>query len=122
MKFLSKLASVAQKVGQVIGIFGPMIQMTVPSSGAVVGKIIDTSEKLTAVIVSAELSGQALGLPGPDKLKLAAPNIAQVILGSAAIAGRKIANPVLFTQGATKIGDGWADILNSLHEDEATKP
>ena len=122
MKFLGRLAQIAQKVVQVVGLFGPTIQQVLPQSGAVVGKVIDTSEKFSAVIASAELSGQALALPGPDKLKMAAPNIAQVILGSAAIAGRKIHDPGLFTQGATKIADGWADCLNSLHEDEAEKP
>lgn len=121
MKFLSKVWQISQKVGQVIGLFAPAVQVLAPQSGAIVGKILDTSEKFTSVIQQVELAGQALGVAGPDKLKMAAPNIAQVVLGSAAIAGRKIHDEALFTQGCTKVADGWCDVLNSLHEDEAGK-
>lgn len=121
MKFLTKVWQVSQKVGQLVGLFAQPIQQVSPAAGVIVGRVLDTSEKFTSIIKQVEISGQALSVPGPSKLLMAAPNIEQAILESAAIAGRKIANPTLFKQGATKIADGWADVLNSLHEDEAEK-
>jgi hypothetical protein len=44
---------------------------------------------------------------------MAAPLIAQAILQSSLMAGHTLADPVLFKQGATKIADGLADVLNA---------
>jgi len=123
MKFLSKLAQVALKVGQVVGIFGPVFSSVVPSSGAIVGRILDVSTKFNEIIMQVELGSAALTSPldGADKLRMAIPAFSEAILSSAAIAGKKIGNPTLYRQGVEKVASGWADILNSLHEDEVAK-
>lgn len=117
MKFLSKLAEIFAKGLQLVGVFTPIIDKVDPSLGQ---KIETVSADLTDamnVIVDVEHIGTALQLKGPDKLKAAAPLVADVILKSAALANHKVANPDLFNQGATKVADGLADIVNSLHPD-----
>lgn len=123
MKFLSKLAQVALKVGQVVGIFGPVFTQVVPGSGSVVGRILDVSTKFNEIIMHVELGSAALTSPlaGAEKLRMAIPAFSEAILSSAAIAGKKIGNPTLYREGVEKVASGWADILNSLHEDEAAK-
>lgn len=123
MKFLSKLAQVGLKIGQVIGIFGPAVGAVVPGSTGVVTRIADTTTLFNQIIMQVELGAAALTakLSGADKLKMAIPSFGDAIASSAAIAGKKIANPTLYQQGVTKVADGWADILNSLHEEEVAK-
>lgn len=123
MKFLSKLAQVALKVGQVVGIFGPLVSSVVPSSSVIVSRIFDVSTKFNEIVMQVELGASALTTPlaGAEKLKLAIPAFSEVILSSAALAGKKIANPTLYRAGVEKVASGWADILNSLHEDEVGK-
>lgn len=118
MKFLTKFGQVALRViGIVTGIL-PMVGAAIPGTrdDLVIGRVLDTSQQIGSVIGQVELFGQALGLKGADKLKGAAPALAQVILQSAALAGHKVKNEELFRQGVLKVGDGWADIYNSLDD------
>lgn len=122
MKFLTKFAQVAGRIAQAIGIFGPLAQTYTNDRGdRIIQTMQDSSLTFSKVILDVELSGQALQLPGPQKLIAAAPNMANAVLGSAAFVGKKIANPELFRQGATKIADGWADCTNALDADEVEK-
>lgn len=84
------------------------------SSSAVVAKVESEIAQLGDVIVNVEAMGQALSIAGPDKLKAAAPLVAQIILKSSIMVGHSIDNQQLFTQGSAKLADGMADILNSL--------
>ncbi len=71
---------------------------------------------MAGIIQQIEIIGQKMQTPGAQKLQMAAPLVAQVILQSSVLANHKIANSDLFQQGCTKVADGWADILNSLNE------
>lgn len=113
MTFLKKLAGVLLKAGEVAAGIGPWLP---PGYQPVAQTVTTDLHQIQNVIVQAEVMGQALQLPGPDKLKAAAPSVAQIILQSSVLAGRKIANPELFQRGSTKVADGMADILNSLDE------
>jgi hypothetical protein len=118
MKFLSKLAEYFAKGLQIVAAFAGVTAKILP--GAVSTEIQVVSQDLQQVgqvIVDTEQVGLALSLKGPDKLKAAAPRVADILLRSAMLANHKIANPTLFTQGATKIADGMADVINSLHPD-----
>jgi hypothetical protein len=114
-----------KKAGQVIaGMAGilPLFQPAAAMNPKIAGMLSTTEAELTKignVILQTEAFGNTLSLKGPDKLKAAAPQVAQLVMASSLIAGKKIANQALFHLGSTKIGDGMADILNSLHEDEA---
>lgn len=115
MKFLTRLGQIALKFVVGIDTFGPIIKGFTPDHvDRVIDRVSDYSTQAAAVIAQAEIMGQALQLAGQDKLKAAAPAMAQVILQSDAMIGRKIKNPALFEQGVLKVTDGWADLLNSL--------
>lgn len=117
MTFLKKLGVILLKATEIVTGFGPLISTMVPNSGAVIREIQSDLAAIANVIVNVEAVGQVLGTPGADKLKAATPLVAQAILQSSLVAHRKIDNPALFQQGAQKMADGMADILNSLKDD-----
>lgn len=121
MKFLSKLAEYFAKGLQIVAVFAGVSAKILPGSVNTEIQVVSQDLKeIGQVILDAEEVGVALSLKGPDKLKAAAPKVADILLESAMLANHKIANPALFTQGATKIADGMADVINSLHTDGIT--
>jgi hypothetical protein len=118
MKFLSKLAEYFAKGLQIISIFAGVTAKVLPGPIATEVQVVSQDlDQVGQVILDSEQIAVALGLKGPDKLKAAAPRVADILLRSAMLANHKIANSTLFTQGATKIADGMADVINSLHPD-----
>lgn len=121
MSFLKKLGQIALKVVIGLDTFGPIAKQFTPDN---VDRAIDAagdySRRAASVIAQAEIMGQALQLAGSDKLKAAAPAMAQVILQSDAMIGKKIKDAAKFEAGVLQITAGWADILNSL--DDSTLP
>jgi hypothetical protein len=119
MSFLKKLGSIILKVSEIVIGFGPAAAMLIP--GTKDDKIIQTISvdlaQIAQIIAQVEVFGQALSLPGAQKLQAAAPAVAQVVLQSSIMVNHKIANPALFQTGCTKVADGMADILNSLKAD-----
>lgn len=111
------IAKGIQIAGQVSGIL-PQLQQIIPAippqTGVVVQQIQGSLEQVAGIIVTVEAIGESAGLKGPDKLKAAAPLVAQAIQQSSLLAGKTIADPVLFAQGCSKIADGMVDVLNSL--------
>lgn len=116
MTFLKRFGMLLLKATQVVTGIAPVYQND-PHASSVIQEIQTDLGSISAVIGSIEAVGQALNLPGPEKLKAAAPQVAQVILRSALLAKHKIKDETLFAQGSTKIADGMADILNSLDAD-----
>ena len=121
--FLSKLGKVMQIAGKVVGVymgFAPGLAMLTPTKkdDEFVGKTIEPLQQVAAIIVQVEAMAQTLDvpLPGTDKLKMATPIVAQIILQSGVLAGKKIANPELFKQGCASVASGMADVLNSIKE------
>jgi hypothetical protein len=92
-----------------------------PKAGGVVQTISKDLSQIGDAVIQAEAIGQALNLPGAQKLIGATGPVSQIILDSALVAGKPIAQPDLFKRGSTKVADGMADILNSLHPDAATQ-
>lgn len=115
MTFLKRIGRIIQTGAELFLGFAPLLTASMPqASGAVQVVSRDLSELLT-IIAQAEAAGASLGLAGPDKLRIAAPQLLQVLLSSAVLAGKPIQNPSLALQGATKVGDGLADLLNAVH-------
>lgn len=112
MTWLSKVGSILLKVTQIVTGIAPFIPAAQQGTYQIVSRDL---EQISAIITQAELFGQALSLPGAQKLTAATPAVAQVILQSSILANNKISNEVLFKQGCQKIADGMADVLNSLH-------
>jgi hypothetical protein len=117
MKFLSKLATYFAQGLRILGVFEPLIQTELPQSAGVVKTVSADLTDIGNVVVDVEQVGVALALKGPDKLKAAAPLVADIILKSSMLANHKVANPDLFNQGCTEIASGMADVINSLHPD-----
>jgi hypothetical protein len=118
--FLSALAKFGQIVANFAGIaagLGPIFKGALPGQAGTIDKVESEISLIAGQIQTVESIGQALSIKGPDKLKAAAPLVAQVILQSALMAGHEY-DPVLFTQGSTKIADGFADVLNSIKADK----
>jgi hypothetical protein len=121
MKFLTKLGQILVKATQIVTGFGPLVQQFVPVAGNAVAEVTSDLDLLAQIISNVEAVGQVTGLTGPDKLKAATPLVAQAILASSMLAKHKIADASLFNQGAQKIADGMADVLNSLKDDISTE-
>lgn len=121
MTFLKKLGSVLSKgIAVATGIWplvqgffgsGTKVQTTVPV-------VINDLTQIAGIVIQVEAIITAPG-SGVDKLRAAAPLVANVVRTSELISGKKIANDTLFIQGCTKLTDGVADILNSLNSDAA---
>lgn len=120
MKFLSVLSKAFQIGLQIFTGFQTQITAAVPGTTNVVQTISQDLTEIAGVIVDVEQMSIALALKGPDKLKAAAPLVADIILKSTLLANHKVADAVLFQQGASKIADGMADCINSLHTNGAT--
>lgn len=128
MSFLSKFGEIVHKVEGVLesvspvaGLVGATVKALIPGNKE--DKVVDyiTNDGIAAasnVVKNVEAFGQALSLPGADKLKAAAGPMAQVLLQSSVFAGKKIKDPELFKQGATKIADGMADCWNAVDDSE----
>ena len=116
MSFLSKFGKAVLKGVSLVTGIAPIVSQAVPGSSQTIQTVSQDLAQVADVITTVEVIGQQLGKPGTEKLNIAAPLVADVILKSSLLANQKIANPDLFTQGSKKIADGMADILNSLHE------
>lgn len=114
MKFLTKLGMIIAKVTAVATGISPLF----PQYDKVTGKVVDTLNGIAAIVMNVEVFGQVLGTAGPDKLKAATPLVAQIILQSDMMTGKKINDQVLFAQGVEKVTAGIADILNSIKDSE----
>lgn len=117
MKFLKKLGQIILKGTKLVLGLGATGVVSAGTATVVVDKL----REIRDVIINVEVFGQALGLVGSSKLTAAGPAVAQVILSSAILADRKIDDAELFAQGATKIADGMACVLNSLKDDIKTE-
>lgn len=127
VKFLSKLGQVVLKGAQIaepviaqlqpyFGLIVPAITRLTPTpkDDAAAPLIISDLNEAAKIVTATELAGQAIGATGDQKLQMAAPQIAQLLLSSLQLAGHKVVNQTLFMQGATQITGGLADVLNSL--------
>ena len=116
MKFLTKLGQILLKGIEIYAGFAPIAQASFPGIAGPIATVSNDLSQIANIIVQVEAMGQALQLPGVNKLIAAVPSVEQIILQSTLLVNHKIANPELFKAGATKIADGMADVLNSLHD------
>lgn len=112
MAFLKKLGVVLGRATQILTGVAPFF----PQYNKETAIAMNSLNQIAGIVVTVEAVGQALNLPGADKLKGATPLIAQLILQSDLMVGKKIDNHALFMQGCMKLGDGMADILNSMDD------
>src|SRR6188474_1786323 len=96
--------------------FAPMANVLFPGHSQQLQIVSADLAQIADIVVNTELLGAALGLPGTDKLKAAAPAVAQIILKSSILVHHEIEDQALFATGSQKVADGMADILNSLKD------
>jgi len=120
MSFLSKIGKILGVIGAVAGsLVGlPSLQALLsPKAQAVETKVVSELGAIGSLVSIIEGAFAALGKQngtGADKLKAIVPQVAQIIQASELVAGKKLANEALFTQGVTAITSGVADVLNSV--------
>ena len=119
MTFLSKFAGILLKGIAIATGLMPLVAQSFPGAGGVVTVVENNLARIVQIVVEIEMIGQLKGLPGAEKAKAAGPLVAQIILQSSLMSGKKIANAELFNQGCVNIAGGMADVLNSLHPDAA---
>lgn len=116
MKFLTRLGMILNQGLQIAGVVAPAVKVLFPGQADKVEVISQDLAQVAEVIVQVEAFGQALSLPGPQKLQASVGPVTQILLRSALVANHKVADEALFKAGAQKIADGMADILNSLKD------
>lgn len=116
MGFLKKLGQIVATGVELWTGFAPMFSQAVPGGAGTISTVSKDLTEIGNIVTQVEAAGASLGLPGPDKLKMAAPAVAQVVLSSAMLANHKIADTAKFQQGVNQIASGMADVLSSLHE------
>lgn len=116
MKFLTRLGQILIKATEIAIGFAPLAKVGLPGQSEKIDTISTDLAEIANIIATVEAMGQALALPGIQKLTAASPLVAQIILKSSVLANHKVANPVLFQQGCQKVADGMADVLNSLED------
>lgn len=121
MTFLKKLGGIILKVTEIALGFAPIVQQMLPGSSAAVATVSKDLTEIADIIVQAEAMGQALGIPGAQKLIAATPMVAQIVLQSSLLANHEIGDPDLFRKGCASIASGMADVLNSLKADVQTQ-
>lgn len=114
MTLLAKIGGIIVKGLAILTGVAPIFQSAVPGASGTISTVTSDLTQISTIITEVEAMGQALAIKGPDKLKAAAPLVAQVILQSSLLVNHKIANQALFTQACTEIAGGMADLLNSL--------
>lgn len=117
VSFLKKLGTGVLQGLQVATGIAPIVQTLLPGSGPVQTVAADLVA-VGQVVANVEAIGQAMQVPGAKKAELAGPLVAQVVLQSSLVAGKKIANPDLFAKGCQELGGAIADIMNSISPDE----
>ena len=115
VKFLTTLGRVLLQGTAIFAGFAPLAESAFPQQAGAIRIITKDLTQLADIIVQVEHAGQKLGMPGEQKLQMAAALFAPIILQSAMFSGRTIGDPALFQQGTEKLASGLADVLNSLH-------
>ena len=119
MTFLKKLGQVLLNVAGIAIGLGPIVG---PFLGSQFGKIADTVindlTSIGGIVTQVEVIGQATGLTGTQKLQAALPLVSNIIKTSELVAGKKIADPAMFTKACQEFAQAAVDLLNSIHPDE----
>jgi hypothetical protein len=110
--------------GQILAIAKPIVAVVKPAASPALATVSVDLDTLAGIIFTVEGVSHAIAspLPGADKAKAAGPLIAQVIAGSALVAGRKIENPAEWQAGAIDLAGGLARMLNAVAADVPEPP
>ena len=116
MSWLKKLGEVAKVGSSIIPVWGPLISAVIPGEkdDKILARVDDTWSQIAGVVVTAEQMGAAIKAPGVQKLDMAAPSVAQLILRSSALAGKKVKDAAKFEAAVKGVASNVADLLSAL--------
>jgi len=124
MGWLGKAGRIIGEVTKLVLGIGPLVTMLTPSKkdDLVMAQVADTLAQVAGIITQVEAMAGALAtpLPGDQKLLMATPLIAQIVLSSSVMAHHEIGDPVKFRAGCASIASGMADVLTSLKDNVET--
>jgi len=124
MGWLKKAGIIIGQVTQIVLGIGPLVAALTPSDkdDKAIPLIADSLAQIAGIITQVEAMAGVFDtpLPGTEKLKMATPMVAQIILQSAIMARQEIADPAKFKAGCASIASGMADVLNSLKDNVST--
>lgn len=115
MSFLKSLGQALNVASAFVPATAPLINLAIPKAAPVVGDVQSITGMLTTII-NIEQMGQQLSLTGDQKVKLAAPQIAQLLASSPLLMGRKVKDAAKYQQDVTDLAGKLADILNDFEE------
>jgi len=122
LTFLKKLGTILANAAGIFAGIGPIITPFLGSAASqassAIGTAVNDLTAISQVVVQVEAVLQAPG-SGPQKLIAATPLVIQILKTSQIVAGKQIADEALFAKAAQEITSGVADLLNSIHPDEA---
>lgn len=118
MSFLKKIGQVLLTATGVVTGLGPSLGALIPGDkdDKAIARVVDGLDNAMGAVVGAEMFGQALKLPGPDKAKAAAPALFQVLMSAKLIAGKKLKDPAKAKAAAEAMGGNLADFLNAFED------
>jgi hypothetical protein len=114
MTFLAKLGAAILKFTEIVAGISPVLATALPGQSGTITTVSNDLAQIANIIGIAESMGQAISAPGAQKLTMAAPQVAQIILQSSILVNHSIEDPALFQKAVTEIAGGVADLLNSL--------
>lgn len=117
MNLLTKIGQVAMKGLAILSGYGGLASALVPQASGAIQKVTSELSLFAGVVGDVQAFGEVAQIHGPDKLKMAAVKIEQVILDSAFMAGHKIADPALFKKAVEGYAQATVDFMQSLHGD-----
>ena len=116
MSFLSKLGSILLKGLSIVVGIAPLVSAD-PQAASVITETETILNKIITAVQYAEGMGQALSLPGAQKLIAAAPFVEQAVLDLFKARGWQIADETKFKADCAALTGVIADILNDVNGD-----
>jgi hypothetical protein len=94
----------------------PQVTQVLESSSGQQIPVLDKLSQISSLVQQVEVIGQTVNMPGPQKAAAIAPLVAQAVMSSELIAGKKLdpAKQAKFLQACQNLGGDVADILNCL--------
>lgn len=114
VKALTIAEKIANPVEGIAAVIGGLVNSADPKAPPVVSVVQSDIAKFFAVVQNAEAMGAAIQAAGPDKLKMAAPQIAQHVLDIVDQLGFKVKDKDRFAAIVTGYTSVSADLYNAL--------
>lgn len=116
MNFLKRIADTIIRFAGIATGFVPLLQGLAPGRATEIQSVSDDLTKVAGIVTVIEAAAAAMTTPadGAEKLKMATPLVAQIILQSDLLVGHKVKDAAKFQAGCASVASGIADVLSSL--------